>query len=154
MALPEKLYDLRKKSGLSQEQLAERLGVSRQSVSKWESGRSVPEGDKLIAISECFNVSLDYLMRDGAEPPVSEERGGEQPRANMGTGFFAGLAVCLAGAVGLILWGLLFLLDPSASDRIGQSSAVTLDGNGIILALCVAAIFTGAVLLLKQIRKK
>ena len=61
MALSEKLYTLRKKSGLSQEQLAEQLNVSRQAISKWESGTSTPESDKLIAISQYFNVSLDYL---------------------------------------------------------------------------------------------
>jgi len=54
MELSEKLYSLRKKSGLSQEQLAEQLGVSRQAISKWESGQSVPESEKLIAISNFF----------------------------------------------------------------------------------------------------
>ena len=47
MALSEKLYELRKKSNLSQEQLAEQLGVSRQAVSKWESGKAVPESETL-----------------------------------------------------------------------------------------------------------
>ena len=49
MALPEKLYTLRKKSGLSQEQLAEALNVSRQAISKWEGGSAMPESDKLLA---------------------------------------------------------------------------------------------------------
>ena len=49
MALPEKLYTLRKKSGLSQEQLAEALNVSRQAISKWEGGSTMPESDKLLA---------------------------------------------------------------------------------------------------------
>ena len=64
MALSEKLYELRKKGGLSQEQLAEQLGVSRQAVSKWESGKAVPESDTLISISKYYNVSLDYLMKE------------------------------------------------------------------------------------------
>ena len=64
MALSEKLYTLRRKSGLSQEQLAEQLNVSRQAISKWESGTSNPESDKLIAISQYFNVSLDYLVKE------------------------------------------------------------------------------------------
>lgn len=54
----------RKKSGMSQEQLAERLSITRQSVSKWEAGSSVPEISKLIAMSELFQVSLDYLLKD------------------------------------------------------------------------------------------
>ena len=64
MALSEKLYELRKKGALSQEQLAEQLGVSRQAISKWESGKSVPETDTLISISKYFDVSLDYLMKE------------------------------------------------------------------------------------------
>lgn len=65
MALPEKLYTLRKKSGLSQEQLAEALNVSRQAISKWEGGSAMPESDKLLALSNYFGVSLDYLLKDG-----------------------------------------------------------------------------------------
>ena len=62
MALSEKLYELRKKRALSQEQLAEQLGVSRQAISKWESGKAVPETDTLISISKYFDVSLDYCL--------------------------------------------------------------------------------------------
>ena len=64
MNLAEKLTIQRKKSGMSQEQLAERLGITRQSVSKWEAGSSMPEISKLIALSELFQVSLDYLLKD------------------------------------------------------------------------------------------
>ena len=59
MNLAEKLIIQRKKLGMSQEQLADRLGITRQSVSKWEAGSSMPEISKLIAISELFGVSLD-----------------------------------------------------------------------------------------------
>ncbi|MDE6728885.1 MAG: helix-turn-helix domain-containing protein, partial [Oscillospiraceae bacterium] len=61
--LSEKIRALRKKSGLSQEELAERLDVSRQAVSKWELGSAVPTADKLVDIADFFGVSLDYLMR-------------------------------------------------------------------------------------------
>ena len=64
MNLAEKLTIQRKKSGMSQEQLAERLGITRQSVSKWEAGSSIPEISKLAAMSEIFRVSLDYLLKD------------------------------------------------------------------------------------------
>lgn len=62
--LAEKIYSLRKKSGLSQEQLASELNVSRQAISKWEADSSVPESEKLIAFSEYFQVSVDYLIKD------------------------------------------------------------------------------------------
>ena len=69
MQLSEKIADLRRKAGLSQEQLADRLGVTRQSVSKWESGAAAPELGKLIALSELFRVSVDYLVKDYLEEP-------------------------------------------------------------------------------------
>lgn len=60
----EKLQTLRKEKGLSQEQLAELLNVSRQAVSKWESGQTYPEIDKLIILSDVFNTTVDDLVKD------------------------------------------------------------------------------------------
>lgn len=73
----EKLLELRRREGLSQEQLADRLGVTRQSVSKWESGTAVPELAKLVALSDLFSVSVDYLVKDRLEEP--ERPGPEAP---------------------------------------------------------------------------
>lgn len=67
------LYELRKKSGMSQEELAERLGVSRQAVSKWECGESLPDTDNLITIAKLYGVSLDELV--GNVPAESAEKG-------------------------------------------------------------------------------
>ena len=64
MNFAEKLFTLRTQSGYSQETLAEKLSVSRQAGSKWETGPTLPETDKLIAISELFNVSIDSLLID------------------------------------------------------------------------------------------
>lgn len=64
MNFAEKILGLRTKSGLSQEALAEKLMVSRQAVSKWESGVTLPETEKLIIISNMFGVSLDYLLKE------------------------------------------------------------------------------------------
>lgn len=69
MEFSEKLIALRRKAGLSQEQLADRLGVTRQSVSKWEGGTAFPELVKLITLSEMFGVSVDYLVKDYIEEP-------------------------------------------------------------------------------------
>ena len=60
----EKLQTLRKERSLSQEQLAELLNVSRQSISKWESGQTFPEINKLIILSDLFNITLDDLVKD------------------------------------------------------------------------------------------
>lgn len=62
MSLGEKLLDLRKKSGLSQEEVADKLGVSRQTVSKWETDQTVPELIKAKLLSQLYNVSYDYLI--------------------------------------------------------------------------------------------
>lgn len=75
--LSEKIASLRRREGWSQEELAERLGVSRQSVSKWESGAAQPDIERVVALSDTFGVSTDYLLRDGvgeaeAELPTPE----------------------------------------------------------------------------------
>ena len=67
MILADKIIDERKKNGWSQEELAEQLGVSRQSVSKWESAGSVPDLKKVIQMAELFGVSTDYLLKDELE---------------------------------------------------------------------------------------
>ena len=64
MKFGDKLIQLRKKNGLSQEELAEKLGVSRQSVSKWESNNTYPETDKIIQIANLFDCSMDDLIND------------------------------------------------------------------------------------------
>ena len=64
MILADKITEERKKNGWSQEDLAERLGVSRQSVSKWESAGSVPDLQKVIQMADLFGVSTDYLLKD------------------------------------------------------------------------------------------
>lgn len=63
MDLAEKILTLRKSRNWTQDQLAEQLDVSRQTISKWESGQSLPELDKITALSEVFNVSTDCLLK-------------------------------------------------------------------------------------------
>ena len=67
MEFNNKLYELRKQKGFSQEELANRLNVSRQTISKWEVGESTPDMEKLIAISDLFEISLDELVK-GEKP--------------------------------------------------------------------------------------
>ena len=64
MEFYQKLRSIRKENGMSQEDLADHLGVSRQAVSKWESGQGFPETDKLLQMSTLFHVSLDYLLKE------------------------------------------------------------------------------------------
>ena len=71
MEFNNKLYELRKQKGFSQEELANRLNVSRQTISKWEVGESTLDMEKLVAISDLFEVSLDELVK-GEEPKLAE----------------------------------------------------------------------------------
>ena len=135
MALPEKLYALRKKSGLSQEQLAEALNVSRQAISKWEGGSAMPESD--------------YLLKDGA-PDAAPAEAQEEHR----TMRLLSLILCFGGAAALIVYGVLSILVPSVPAQISGSSMIRIDGSGIFLLLCVAAIAAGAALLLKSTKHK
>ena len=77
MILADKIISLRKKAGWSQEELAEQLGVTRQSVSKWEGAQSVPDMDKVVQMSRLFGVTTDYLLKDELEEqaaaPAEEE---------------------------------------------------------------------------------
>ena len=73
MTFAEKLKSLRTKNGYSQEELAEALNVSRQAITKWESGKGLPDIQNLIAISDLFDVTLDSLMREEEELEMSDE---------------------------------------------------------------------------------
>ena len=77
MNLAQRIQSLRKQKGLSQENLAHELGVSRQAVSKWESEQAYPDLDKIILISDYFHVSTDYLLKgtlaENTEPETHKE---------------------------------------------------------------------------------
>ena len=80
MILADKIVELRKKNGWSQEELAEQLEVSRQSISKWEGAQSVPDMARIIRMSELFGVSTDYLLKDELErPELVESRTEDSP---------------------------------------------------------------------------
>lgn len=74
MQLADKLQQLRKQKNISQEELAQMLEVSRQSVSKWESGQSVPEIDKIVRLSDIFEVTTDYLLKDTCDAQTVVEK--------------------------------------------------------------------------------
>lgn len=106
----ERIYNLRKKSGLSQEEFADKLGVSRQAVSKWETGQSVPDSEKAAAIGAFFGVSLDWLI-NGVEnassiqqQPLAEAQ--EQPAVLAKKKTLVGRAFLYAAVITFALIGL------------------------------------------------
>lgn len=156
MAISEKIYMLRKKSGLSQEQLAEQLNVSRQAISKWESGQSIPESDKLLAISQYFNITLDFLMKDDTEQGDSYDNVqiNNSLQSPEHSKWLLGIIACIGGIACLLIWGLLSIFNPAVSDQLSDASVIHIDGNGIFLILSIVAVVGGALLLLRNTRKK
>jgi len=73
MNIADRIQNLRKAKGISQEELADKIGVSRQAVSKWESKQSTPDIEKIIIMSDYFEVTTDYLLK-GIEPKPDETR--------------------------------------------------------------------------------
>lgn len=74
MQLGERLYALRKKAGMTQTELAEKLDVSRQAISRWELGTAKPDVDNLVALSELYDVTVDQLLKADAEPAAAPEQ--------------------------------------------------------------------------------
>ena len=140
--LSNNIYTLRRQRGLSQEQLAEALDVSRQAISKWENGAAVPELDKLQTIASFFGVTLDELTGDGTaskDPPVPPQRA-----------LKPGIVLCLLGAMGLLVLGALVILNPEAAEQLNASSAITLNGSGLAMLLCAAVTVLGLLMVLRN----
>lgn len=98
MNIADRIQILRKSRGISQEELAEKMGVSRQAVSKWESEQSSPDVDKIVLLSEYFDVTTDYLLK-GIEPlaDVSEKKKDARIFSVVGTALnFIGLISAIA----------------------------------------------------------
>lgn len=154
MILAEKITKHRKQNGWSQEELAMRLGISRQSVSKWESTASIPDLDKIIKLSELFGVSTDYLLKDELEEEVRTEptvetvreedeqlRGVSLDEANSYMNLVeqsakkiaAGVAACILSPITLIL-----LAGMAEEQRYGITENMA-SGIGLIVLLLLVA---------------
>ena len=108
MTTAEKLVSLRKEKGLSQLQLAEEINVSRQAISRWEVGLAVPSREKLRALSELYNVSVDYLLSDKTAEDMQkvskpEDEAKEKPSNHLRVGLMACIVVILLVVVGVML---------------------------------------------------
>lgn len=145
MILADKIILLRKKSGWSQEELAEKLNVSRQSISKWEGAQSVPGMDKILQLSEIFGVSTDYLLKDSIELEeyVEQESKSEESSVryvsmeeansyldltqNIAHKMALGVAMCIMSPAIIITLSNLYLLEQfSFSENQSQAIALTL----------------------------
>ena len=109
MKLHEKIFALRKQQGMTQNDLAEKLGVSRQAVSRWEMGTAVPDVDNLVAMSDLFSVSLDELLKPDAKPAQETEAVAAEKKDEPKDIKLLRLALVLfAIGIGLVIGGLYF----------------------------------------------
>lgn len=83
MILGEKIARLRRKNGWSQEELADKMEVSRQAVSKWESGQTMPDLERILRLSSLFGVTIDYLLKDGAAPEIPRAEAEEETQIRL-----------------------------------------------------------------------
>ena len=158
MILADKIIALRKKAGWSQEELAEKLGVTRQSVSKWEGAQSIPDMEKLLTLSRIFGVSTDTLLKDEldlAEGAPVQESGAEkegvrrvtmeeahdylEKRRHASTRIALATFLCILSPAPLI-----FLAGLSESTGLSENGAT---GAGLCLLLLM---LTGAVVLFQR----
>ena len=154
--LADKIINERKKNGWSQEELAEKLGVSRQAVSKWEGAQSVPDMQRVLDMSRLFGVSCDYLLKDELEAQpdgiFAEAEDGDTPRRvsmeeaqryltakhQSAAPIARGVFLCLLGAAQLVL---LAGLGEYGSLPLREDAAGAL-GTGILLCLVACAVWS------------
>ncbi len=156
MKLSEKLYKLRKMRGLSQEELADALGVSRQAISKWESDAAIPEVEKLTVISKYFGVTVDYLLNDEYDdaPNVSGVNAAATPAAATPpaskSARIVGIILLILGIMGAFVSGFLLSDIPGGAGEVANSSVVTLDGRAFLFIGCLAVCALGIFLILRR----
>ena len=134
MSLAENLQFLRAREGITQEQLAERMDVSRQSVSKWESGASYPEMDTLLKLCDMFQVDMDTLLRGSVENSLSEDTAGYDRFMTLYARKIAGGVSAIVGSVAL--WSFLSAL--GLSEMLGTAMLLL-----VIAAAAVVFIASG-----------
>jgi len=124
MNLADRIQHLRKSKGISQEELADKIGVSRQAVSKWESEQSLPDIDKVILLSDYFETTTDFLLK-GIEPAQE----GEKRYSAM----VFSLAATVLNAIGLTI-ALVIWIERQTAFAAGLGLVVMLLGTGLFLA--------------------
>ena len=117
MTFGEKLQKLRKAQGLSQEELAGRLSVTRQTISKWELDQSTPELALLAQISDIFGITTDYLIKD-APAEAAQDPSAKKPAARLALFI---ILLCIGGLTAAVIW----ILSLSA----GQCEVISASGN-------------------------
>ncbi|MBP3841031.1 MAG: helix-turn-helix transcriptional regulator [Bacilli bacterium] len=136
MKIGEKIYSLRKKYNLSQEELANELNVSRQTVSKWEVGESCPDFDKIVPLCELFGISTEELLRD----KKIEEK--EETPTEKKVDVVKAVLICISIFIYFLAIISVIVLDDVANVNEGISAASFLTLNGIATVILVFTLMT------------
>ncbi len=139
MQLGNNIYTLRKEKGLSQEKLAEKINVTRQTISNWELGETSPNPEQLILLSKELNKSIDELVGNEMEPPKS--KGKEDSIKNLKY-IYIGLAILCGSIAGI--WSF-------SANRFRHDEMLLIIGIGMIAGVCLGVVCHN---ILKYIRRK
>ena len=138
MTIAEKIKQLRKDNSMTQEDLAEKLNVSRQTISKWETSVTIPDADNIVAISKLFNITTDELLDYRVETVQKKKQ------------FIMDMAVLLFGIIGFIVFAILLI-----TNQIDEtSSVITINGYGIAAILFLILIIAFIIVMIKRNAKK
>ena len=138
MTIAEKIKQLRKDNSMTQEDLAEKLNVSRQTISKWETSVTIPDADNIVAISKLFNITTDELLDYRVETVQKKKQ------------FIIDMAVLLFGIIGFIVFAILLM-----TNQIDEtSSVITINGYGIAAILFLILIIAFIIVMFKRNAKK
>ena len=138
MTIAEKIKQLRKDNSMTQEDLAEKLNVSRQTISKWETSVTIPDADNIVAISKLFNITTDELLDYRVETVQKKKQ------------FIMDMAVLLFGIIGFIVFAILLM-----TNQIDEtSSVITINGYGIAAILFLILIIALIIVMIKRNAKK
>ena len=143
MILADKILDLRKTNGWSQEELAEKMNVSRQSVSKWESTAAIPDINKILELAKLFGVTTDYLLKDDMDKAVYSDTDDNDSRirislqeakeflalkAEYGKKIAFGVMLCILSPITLILMA-------ATAEARGEAAENAAAGIGVVVLL-------------------
>lgn len=165
MTIGEKIYQLRKKAGVSQEELAQQVNVSRQAVSKWERDESPPDAEKIVLLSSIFSVSTDYLLIDAVEDkdapenlylPQVKSTKARKKRIIGGVLLPSGILMGFCSTLAMYMWSLLMnspdvAPPPDFIMPVANSFSVAIV---VFLVLSLLLIVCGAYLLIAYRKKK
>lgn len=138
MTIAEKIKKLRKDNNMTQEDLAEKLNVSRQTISKWETNIAIPDANNIVAISKFFNITTEELLDYKVETVQKKKQ------------FLLDMAVLLFGIIGFIVFAILLM-----TNQIDEtSSVITINGYGIAAILFLILIIAFIIIMIKRNAKK